>query len=131
MIVEGIPWHIDEGNLTIQILTAFGAQGWSAGNKRVIARNWMREVNRDYTQSTNRWRFTGQGFIRFKTAEDAREYISLVDGKHLANPEGRRPRHLIARMATRGQEFKHNPRPGGPQYCEDVWVVAGGNMEYR
>ena len=131
VVIEGIPWHIDEKDLTIQLLTAFGAQGWDVGNGRVIARNWMRELNRDHAQSGNRWRFTGRGYVRFKTAGDASEYISLVNGKHFANPRGRRPRQLTVRMAKRDQVFKRNTRPSGPQYYEDVWVVAGGNMEYR
>ena len=91
----------------------------------------MREPNRDHAHSANRWRFTGKGIIRFKTEDDAREYIRIVDGKNLANPEGRRPRHLTVRMAERDLEFKPNDKPGGPQYYGDVWVVAGGNMAYR
>ena len=61
VVIEGIPGHIDERDLTIQLLTALGAQGWDVGNKRVIARNWMRELNRNCSQSSNRRFFTGRG----------------------------------------------------------------------
>ena len=115
----------------MELLTAFNSEGWELGHKRVIARNWYRELNPDSTKSDNRWRFTGKGFIRFKTKADADEYIQRVQGKQFSNPEGRKPRHVTAGMAKVDLEFKRNEKPGGPQFYDDVWVVSGGNMEYR
>ena len=130
-MIDGIPWYVEESTLTIELLTAFNSDGWELGHNRIIARNWMREPNPDHAKSDNRWRFTGIGFIRFKTKVGAEEYIDLVKGKQFSNPSGRKPRHVTAELAAEDQEFKRNEYPGGPQYYEDVWVVAGGNMEHR
>ena len=69
--------------------------------------------------------------MRFKTQELTEKYLNHMEGQAFANPSGRTPRRLTVRRAERDLHFKENLYPAGPQYYDDVWVIADGNMVWR
>ena len=132
LCVSGIPWYIEEAKLTMLLLTAFKHPDWPRNHEKIIIRNWIRERNPAHMQRTvpQKWRFSGNGYLRFANREAAEEYKEIVDGQVIGVHE-HEPRNVKVSWAEKDTEFVYNKYPSGPQYYKDVWVVHEKNMEER